>query len=178
MSGNSITNLPDLSNDFSVLPLGDPEGTHAVRKRWIRQNFTTLADNNLKANVVDVYTKTQNDTALALKSDKLNTFTKTEVTDAIALKANAADVYTKTDSDSKYRLIADTYTKTQLDTSLGLKADKSYVDSQDLIKANTADVYTKTQIDTSLTGKKNTGTFDTKIQHSTTNSSVDCSGAN
>lgn len=48
MGGFFITNLPDLSNDFSVGLLGDPEGTYAVRKRWIRENFTTIADNELK----------------------------------------------------------------------------------------------------------------------------------
>jgi hypothetical protein len=70
MGGNSITNLPDLSSDFSILPLGDPEGTHAVRKRWIRQNFATLADNSLKANQATTYTKTETDIALALKANK------------------------------------------------------------------------------------------------------------
>jgi hypothetical protein len=44
MGGYSITNLPDLSNDFTIGLLGDPEGTHAVRKRYLRENFATISD--------------------------------------------------------------------------------------------------------------------------------------
>lgn len=48
MGGYSITNLPDLSSDFSIGLLGDPEGTHAVRKRYLRENFATISDDSKK----------------------------------------------------------------------------------------------------------------------------------
>lgn len=63
----------------------------------------------------------------------------TTVNSALSLKANSSDVYTKTQTyskaevDSAVALKADqssTYTKTQVDSALGLKADKTYVDSQ------------------------------------------------
>jgi hypothetical protein len=81
----------------------------------------------LKANTVDVYTKTQSDTSLALKANSADVYAKpyvymkTEVDTALALKAPAAT----------------TYSKTQVDTSLASKA-------------NSAEVYTKTESDTAL----------------------------
>lgn len=36
MNGNVIRGLPDLSGDFTMGELSDPESTYAVRKRWIR----------------------------------------------------------------------------------------------------------------------------------------------
>jgi hypothetical protein len=58
-------------------------------------------------------------------------------------------------------LANDVVTKTQLDT-----------------KADQATTYTKTEVDTALAAKKNTGTFDTKIQTASTNAAIDCSGNN
>ena len=141
MSNFSVTGLPDLSNDFSVGPLGDPEGTHAVRKRYLRQNFATLADNELKANQSTTYTKTETDASLILKANQ-----------------------------------STTYNKTETDASLLLKGDKTYVDSQDELKADKLTTYTKTEADTLLLGKKNTGTFDSKIQNSTGLSAISCDG--
>jgi hypothetical protein len=40
------------------------------------------------------------------------------------------------------------------------------------------DVVNKETLDVGLATKKTNGTFDTKIQHSSTNSALDCSGAN
>ena len=40
------------------------------------------------------------------------------------------------------------------------------------------DVVNKESLDVGLATKKNTGTFDTKIQHASTNSGIDCSGVN
>lgn len=40
------------------------------------------------------------------------------------------------------------------------------------------DVVNKESLDAGLVTKKNTGTFDSKIQHSTANSAIDCSAAN
>ena len=40
------------------------------------------------------------------------------------------------------------------------------------------DVVNKESLDVGLATKKTNGTFDAKIQHSTTNSALDCSGAN
>ena len=50
MGGFSIVNLPDMNNDFTGSLLGDSERTHAVRKQWVRENFTPLSDTQSKLN--------------------------------------------------------------------------------------------------------------------------------
>lgn len=93
-----------------------------------------LAD---KANVSDVYDKTEVDNLLAGKPDA------TVVEGELALKANVVDVYSKTEADNLLAGKADTgvsYTKAEEDALLG-------------DKANAADVYTITQTDTLLDDK-------------------------
>ena len=49
---------------------------------------------NIKIWILNHYTKTQNDTSLALKANAADVYTKTQNDTSLALKANAADVYT------------------------------------------------------------------------------------
>ena len=89
--------------------------------------------------ISDAYTKTQTDTALAVKADASTVYTQseidslltgtsasghnhndiyyteTEVDSALALKANAVDVYTKTNSDARY---LQSYTETTTNLSV------------------------------------------------------------
>ena len=70
-------------------------------------------------------------------------YTKTETNTALALKANSGVIYTKAESDSALTLRAfsgDVYTQTEMNTSLNAKA-------------NSGDVYTKTDMDASLASK-------------------------
>ena len=93
-----------------------------------------------KANMADVYTKTQADGKFLQKTDKIDAYTKAE-TDAtfatkteVGTKANTTDVYTRKQSDSRYT--QSTYANTTFATKTQVNA-----------KANAADVYTKTQAD-------------------------------
>jgi len=79
-----------------------------------------------KANAADVYTKTQEDAAHALKANVADVYTKMQEDAAHALKANAADVYTKDDVDDS----------------------QAAQDLEIAAKANAADVYTKGDVDT------------------------------
>ena len=54
----------------------------------------------LKLKYSNNYTKTEVDTALALKANQATTYTKTENDTALALKANQATTYTKTEVDT------------------------------------------------------------------------------
>lgn len=89
-------------------------------------------------------------------------YTKSEVDSALALKANASDVYTKTEVDGQIDAVEEQiagltgesgsiYTKTEIDALLGDKADvgdsytKAEADALLAAKANAADVYAKTE---------------------------------
>ncbi len=52
-----------------------------------------------KANVADVYKKTEVDTKLGTKANSADVYKKTEVDTKLGTKANSADVYTKTEVD-------------------------------------------------------------------------------
>lgn len=54
-----------------------------------------------KANVSDVYTKSDTDTAMATKANVSDVYTKSETDSVMATKANVSDVYTKTEIDEK-----------------------------------------------------------------------------
>lgn len=56
--------------------------------------------------------------------------------------------------------------------------NKKYVDDADLLKADKLTTYTKSEVDTFLGNKKTTGTYDDRIQHSSANAGINCSGAN
>ena len=69
----------------------------------------------MKANSAYVYTIIEIDT---------NNYTKTEVDTALALKANQATTYTKTENDTTLALKANqatTYTQTEVDTAVNDK---------------------------------------------------------
>ncbi len=79
-----------------------------------------------KANSADVYTKTQEDAAHAIKANAADVYTKMQEDAAHGLKANASDVYTKDDVDDS----------------------QAAQDLEIAAKANAADVYTKGDVDT------------------------------
>ena len=125
------------------------------------------AEEALKVNASDVYTKNEITTKLgdyattAVVADKANVsdvYTKTEIGDTllsyakvsdVALKANASDVYTKNEITTKLGGYATT-------TAVALKADaenvytKSAIDTTLGSYAKSADVYTKSEIDLTL----------------------------
>ena len=120
---------------------------------------------DLKADVADVYTKTEADTLLDGKADKSNTYTKTETDTLLSAKADADTVYTKTETDNLLSAkadVGDSYTKAEDDALLADKADKSTtytktdVDSLLADKADADDVYTKTEADALLAEKADT----------------------
>ena len=107
------------------------------------------AEEALKANASDVYTKNEittklggyaTTTAVALKADAENVYTKSAIDTTLGSYAKSADVYTKSEIDltlGSYAKSENVYTKSVIDTTLG-----SY--------AKSADVYTKSAIDTTL----------------------------
>ena len=107
------------------------------------------AEEALKANASDVYTKNEittklggyaTTTAVALKADAENVYTKSAIDTTLGSYAKSADVYTKSEIDltlGSYAKSENVYTKSAIDTTLG-----SY--------AKSADVYTKSAIDTTL----------------------------
>ena len=125
------------------------------------------AEEALKANASDVYTKNEITTklgdyattaAVAAKANASDVYTKTEIGDTllsyakvsdVALKANASDVYTKNEITTKLGGYATT-------TAVALKADaenvytKSAIDTTLGSYAKSADVYTKSEIDLTL----------------------------
>ena len=125
------------------------------------------AEEALKANASDVYTKNEittklgdyaTTTAVAAKANASDVYTKTEIGDTllsyakvsdVALKANASDVYTKNEITTKLGGYATT-------TAVALKADaenvytKSAIDTTLGSYAKSADVYTKSEIDLTL----------------------------
>lgn len=113
---------------------------------------------NLKANVVDVYTKTAADllladkattAAVALKqnaSDMINYYTKTAVDLLLADKATTGAVALKLDAVT----INDYYPKTET-------YNTGEIAAQLAAKANTADVYTTAEINLMLTDYETTG---------------------
>jgi len=116
------------------------------------ENFATTITNSIatKANILDVYNKTEVDTLLEEKanlSDVIDSLDhKANATDLTALsievgsKANTADVYTKVDIDTSLEEkanVSNTYTKIETDTLLEEKA-------------NVSNTYTKSEIDTLL----------------------------
>lgn len=120
---------------------------------------------DLKANVSDVYTKTEVDSALDTKIDHSLAISTVNVANKVATqtelntKADSSSVYTKTEADTALNGKADVatvYTKTEIDASLSTKADdattytKTEVDSLVNAKADSTTVYTKTEIDTQM----------------------------
>jgi hypothetical protein len=87
------------------------------------------------------------------------------------LKANAVDSYTKTQIDASLA--------TKLNLSGGTMTGNLNMGGHRLIVSHNPqvnhDVVNKEFLDLQLATKKNTGTFDTKIQNSTANSSIECS---
>ncbi|KAA6370401.1 MAG: hypothetical protein EZS28_034072, partial [Streblomastix strix] len=75
----------------------------------------------LKANVADIvesYSKTEDDALLLLKADKSDTYSKTEDEALLLLKTDKSDTYTKIETDSNF-VVAD-----QFSNLLDVKANK------------------------------------------------------
>ena len=106
----------------------------------VRKDVATMS---AKANLSDVYTKTQVDASIATKANITDVYTKADVDTAVSAKANVADVYTKTDVDTALKDKANVETTYDKDTMDKLLADKTsapdvykYVDAQ--LSANMA----------------------------------------
>ena len=131
----------------------------------------------------DVYSKSEADdlfetqtaaaTALAAKADVSDVYSKSETDNLLAEKADASDVYTKSEVDDMIEdipVISTVYTKTETNELLAAKADASdvYSKSEDdtLLdaKANSADVYSKAEADTLLSAKANSADVYSKSQ--------------
>lgn len=111
---------------------------------------------------------------VSTKADSADVFSKTEVNNALALKRNVADSYTKTEVDAADAL--------KLNLAGGTMTGNLNMNGHRLIQSYNPvvnhDVVNKESLDVGLALKKNTETFDAKIQHSSTNSAIDCSDAN
>jgi len=131
---------------------------------YTKSEVDTLLEN---IPTVDAYTKTETDALLAGKANvtdvytKSQTYTKTEVDNLIS-GIPSVDAYTKTETDNllaNKANVSDVYTKTETDTLLAGKAGvnsvytKGQTDRLLTDKANAADVYTKTQTDNLLADK-------------------------
>jgi hypothetical protein len=133
----AVDNLLNLKADLGH----DHNGAYYLKSEVDTKISTFTSDLATKANVADVYTKTDVDGHLANKADVGDSYTKA---DADALLANKADVggsYTKADADALLVVkanTADVYSKTDADALLA-------------VKANVADVYTKSEVDNAIT---------------------------
>ncbi len=87
------------------------------------------------------------------------------------MKADQSTTYTKIESDARFLNLAGGSLTGNLDT----QGHRVIVTRNPTLLH---DVVNKETLDTGLNTKKNTGTFDTKIQNSTEDSSLDCSGSN
>ncbi|KAA6372156.1 MAG: hypothetical protein EZS28_032319, partial [Streblomastix strix] len=131
----------------------------------------------LKADKSTTYTKTKDEALLFLKADKsevIDSYSKTEDDALLLLKADKSDTYSKTEDDALLLLkanvvdIVDSYSKTEDNALLLLKADKnelidSYSKIEDdallLLKANVADLtnYVDLTSAQTITGQKQFG---------------------
>ncbi|KAA6373038.1 MAG: hypothetical protein EZS28_031435 [Streblomastix strix] len=105
-----------------------------------------------KTDIIDAYSKTENDTLLDAKADKTDYYTKTETDSKLDEKADKTeliDAYTNIETDSKLdekadkTELIDAYTNIETDSKLDEKVDKT-----ELI-----DSYTKTETNTLLDDK-------------------------
>jgi hypothetical protein len=100
----------------------------------IRKDVATMS---AKANVSDVYTKTESDAALVLKANAADVYAKAAVDEAVNSRALASDVYKKSEIDDALKLKANVENVYDKDTTDKLLADKTsapdvykYVDAQ------------------------------------------------
>lgn len=110
-----------------------------VDKTAVANNLTTETEGK----VLDARQGKALADALALKANIANVYTKSETDNLLNQKADAGDVYSKDETDDLLDDKADkssTYTKGEVDTAL-------------TAKANVSDVYTQAQIAVLLTGK-------------------------
>ncbi|CAL6060051.1 YadA-like_family protein [Hexamita inflata] len=118
----------------------------------ISTNLLTLS--STKANVLDVYSKTEIDTQQLVQDNLIQT------------KSNITDVFTKTEIISKY------YNKIDQDIMFQLKTDSdiilgnmmSLINNLDQTKVNISDVYSNKQIDTIISTKANITDIYTKTE--------------
>jgi hypothetical protein len=187
------TTVPDLTDlksfktsantDLTKIKTGDL--TDATGLKSILDGKATVAAVNLKANSVDVYSKTDADGRYPTAVAASGTFrTAAQVSDAVTLhpsvteKAKAVDVYTKTAADGKFSTPASVATaigsfdfsaagNSSLNTRFGLHYTRTQTDSALGLKANTSAVYTKSDVDSALGLKANSSTVYTKTETDT-----------
>ncbi|KAA6396833.1 MAG: hypothetical protein EZS28_007641 [Streblomastix strix] len=128
---NVIEKIIDLSEYYTKTEVDGLISDAAIGEIDLSNHYTkTDTDSNLdlktdKTDLIDAYTKTEDEALQLLKADKSTTYTKTE-TDTL-LDANA----------DKSELI-DAYTKTEIDTKVDEKVDKTELDEYvDLTSAST-----------------------------------------
>ncbi|KAA6395671.1 MAG: hypothetical protein EZS28_008801 [Streblomastix strix] len=150
----------DISNYYSKIETDTLLDAKADKTELIDSYSKTEDDAHLllKADQLTTYTKTETDTLFDVKADKTDTYTKTETDTLLDAKADKTELiasYSKTEDDALLLLKADqltTYTKTETDTLLDAKADKTeLIDAYSKCETYTRDkVYTKTETDKKL----------------------------
>ena len=92
----AVDNLLSLKADLGH----DHNGAYYLKGEVDTKISTFTSDLATKANVADVYTKTDVDGFLGNKADAATTYSKTDVDGFLGNKADAADTYTKTEVDN------------------------------------------------------------------------------
>lgn len=111
---------------------GDAEKLDGHDSSYFAVKDTVDAQLALKANVADVYTKTEVNTELGKKANSADVYTKTETDGKLDAKANSADVYTKTQADgllANKANSADVYSKTDADARFATAAQGTKADT-------------------------------------------------
>ena len=88
--------------------LGDnPDFFNYVNQQLaLKRNVSESYDKNyINTLILNYYTKTQTNNALALKANQATTYNKTEIDKSLSLKANQATTYTKTETYANLLLI-------------------------------------------------------------------------
>lgn len=113
----------------------------------VGDNDPRLVKIDSKANMDDVYVKTDIDTQMATKANVSDTYNRKAVDDMLAGKMNVNTIYTEAEIDAK--LLGK--------VNVGTVYTKAETDLQMVDKANVADVYAKADADKLFAGKANIG---------------------
>ena len=159
-----------LTTDGTTASWGTVDLTSKADKSALEELSNTVAS---KANINDVYTKTEINSkvdtlneSIATKANANDVYTASEVNDLLATKEDKGTSYTKAEvkkmvdakADSATTLagygITDAYTQTQVDNLLSSKANKTDVTTELAKKANSSDVESLRQSLTTEINKK------------------------
>ncbi|KAA6400980.1 MAG: hypothetical protein EZS28_003492 [Streblomastix strix] len=136
-----IITLVETANLFLIANAFDVINGFQIQQGWInriKQFNETLLLQADKSELIDLFSKTEDDALFLLKADKSETYSKLEDDALLLLKVDKSDIYSKTEDDAILLLKAvkseliDVYSKTEDDALLLLKANvadlTNYVD--------------------------------------------------